>query len=213
MLLRNRSGEPLPGEVAVYNQSITPYEYRRQIDDSVRYWNSETARAAKTGSGALHSMSATILNEFEVGRRTWRNANRHVRIPENREIAEIARRRVLSALGVSMLLRSEWDGQPAAVPDFVGPQGELGTVLDIVVDQRLNPDRSSESRVHVLAAAPNALPADAAEQWYKEGDLWVCQVRPAEPTDYLVGEFLPRIGIENPDFTQHETLYPYVAAS
>lgn len=124
---------------------------------------------------------------------------------------ENARRRVLSALGISMLLRAEWEGLPAAVPTAVGPQGEFGTILDIVVDERPNLAKRRESRVHTSIAVENALPADASEQWYKQGNLWVRQVRPAEPTDYLVNVFLPQMNVE-PDFTQFETVYPYVAA-
>ena len=211
MQLRDRSGEPPFEQRAVYNPSATLDKYRREINDAVKHWQSEQARANKTDSAALLSMSSTILGELNE-RRTWTKAGQHVERPGNRLVMEVARRRVLSALSISMLLRAEWEESPAAVPTLVGSQGELGTVLDIVIDKSPEPQRGNESRVHTPAAVENALPDTANEQWYKHGDLWSCQVRPAEPTDYLVEEFLPRLGIVKPDFTHHETIYPYVAA-
>jgi hypothetical protein len=210
MLLRHRSGEPSPDQLAVNNQQATLDKYRREIGDAVKHWQSEQARAAKTGSAALKSMSGTILGELSK-RGDWVRAGRHLEVPQNRIDMENARRRVLSALAVSMLLRAEGEGLPAAVPNFVGSQGELGTILDVVVDERVNPEKRSESRVHMPIVVDSALPAGASEQWYTQGDLWVRQVCPAEPTDYLVNTFLPRMKIE-PDFTHFETVYPYVAA-
>jgi hypothetical protein len=210
MLLRHRSGEPSPDQLAVNNPQATLDKYRREISGAVKHWENEEARARKTGSAALRSMSTAILQELSE-RSTWTRAGRHMELPQNRLDMENARRRVLSALAVSMILRAEWEDLPAAVPNFVGPAGEHGVILDIVADMRLNPEKRNESRVHMPIAVDNALPAGESEQWYTQGDLWVRHVRPAEPTDYLVNTFLPRMGIE-PDFTQFETVYPYVAA-
>lgn len=210
MLLQNRCGEPSPEQRAVDNKSATLDKYRREIGDAIKHWQREEARARKTGSEALLSMSSTILTKLNE-KHTWTRTSRHLERPQNRLAMERARRRVLSALGISMLLRGEWESGPAVVPNLVGPNGELGTVNDIVEDQRPNPEKRIESRVHTPIAVESALPDDAGNQWYKEGGLWVNQVRPADPTDYLVDVFLPGLGIIEPDFSGHETLYPYVA--
>lgn len=210
MLLQHRTGEPSPDQLAVNNPSATPDRYRREISDAVEHWKGERARARKVGSEALLSMASTILGELNE-KSTWKKACRHLELSQNRLAAENARRRVISMLGISVLLRTEWEGLPAAVPSFVGPQGELGTLLDIVVDERPNPEERSESRVHTPIVVESALPDGPNRQWYRQGELWVRQVRPAEPTDYLVEVFLPRMNVE-PDFTQLETVYPYVVA-
>jgi hypothetical protein len=203
MLLRNRCAKPEQEQVALRNQSAMPNNYLPEIKDAARHWRAEVARAGETGSGALLSMSSMILRELTEPTRVWARAR-------DRLSMEVARRRVISALGVSMLLRASWDDEPVAVPDFTGPSGELGTLLDIVMDARPDPPEPSDSRVHTTISVENALPSGANEQWYQHGDLWIRQVRPAEPTDFLVNEFLPNLGIE-PDFSQFETIYPYVA--
>jgi len=204
MLLRNRCAKPAQDQLALRNQSAVPGNYLPDIGDARRYWRAEVARAGQTGSRALLSMSSTILKEITEPLGIWASADDSLSM-------EVARRRIVSALGVSKLLRASWANQPAVVPDFTGPSGELGTLLDIVVDARPDPPEPSDSRVHTTIFIENALPSGANEQWYQHGDLWLRQVRPAEPTDFLVNEFLPNLGIE-PDFSQLETIYPYVVA-
>lgn len=211
MLLRHRAGEPSPEQLAVNNPNSTPYTHRREIDDAIKYLDGEAWRARKTGSKALLSMTGQLLDGLNA-RQDWRKASRKMYQPESRRDMEIARRKVMSALGVTMLLRMEGEGLPAMVPrDIQDGELELATMLDLVSDERPHVAVREESRVHVPIVANSVLPEDGGDQWCREGNLWVRQVRPAEPTTFMTDVFLPGKGI-TPDFTHHETLYPFIAA-
>ncbi len=206
MLLGKRCAEPATSRKAVYNPAATLDKYGGDITDARRHWSRELRRAARADSEALFSIGSAIMQGLTDGTLDWNYAVANPGIPKRKTILERGRRMTLSTLAVSMLLRAEWTDDNDVVPVFVGEDGKLGTVLDMITDMR----HWKDYRVHTPIVAATAMPEGADSQWYLDGDLLLRQVRPVEPTDYLMNEFLPGLGIV-PDFSQHETIYPYVA--
>jgi hypothetical protein len=206
MLLRNRCGELSRQDKAIFNPRATLKRYQPEINDARRYWQGEAEQARATGNGVLVAMGRTVVDRLTETSLAWNELARNPDAPGNRIGLEQARRLALSTLGISMLLRQEWADSPAVAPDIVGEDGQVGTILDMVVDTHAWKD----FRVHTPIIAEGAIPEGANEQWYKEGGLWVRQVRPADPTGYLKNEFLPAMGVDS-DFSRFETIFPYVA--
>lgn len=208
MFLRNRCGAPKRQEKAASNPTSTLDKYETDINEARRYWKGEAVRAIRLGNKALFEMGEAIGDCLTDAAYEWNLLARSPNAMSHGLALEKTRRKALGALGVSELLRLSWPDGNSEVPLLVDEDGKFGTVLDMIEDSVQN---WQDFRVHTPIAMPQAIPEGAGEQWYKEGELWIRQVRPAEPTDYLRGTLLPSIGIA-PDFSRHETLFPYVAA-
>ncbi len=205
LVRRNRCGEPMPAAIAINDSFANPLNYADDLRDTVSFWTSETKRADAEEDHALLEISQTILRSIGVGAHDWRQAAANSWLPNRMSVLDRARRLTLGALGISMLLRSEWEYPVANGADSAGGQARIGLVLDMVVPER----GWNDFRVHTPVSAEGTL-FEGGEQWYRDRVLLVRQVRPVEPTDYLVNEFLPGMGINEPDFSRYETIYPYV---
>jgi hypothetical protein len=208
--LGQRSREPARREKAILNPSAGLEKYETELLDAVDHWQRETERAERLGNAMLLNISQSILGGLTEPINTWNNPRIDPEVPGNGRVLEQARRLALSTLGVSMLLRNELanaDGQTTFEPEeaAVGPDGELGIIMDMVVDRPWK-----DFRVHAPIVIENTLPPDATEQWFRLDDLWVRQARPAEPTSEMRNDVLPARGA-NPDWPRFQTIFPYVA--
>ena len=208
--LGQRSREPARREKAIFNPSAKLEKYETEILDAVNHWSGEEERAGRLGNGMLLTIARSILDGLTEPTKTWYNPRIDPEVPGNGRILEEARRTALSTLGVSILLRMELanaDGQATFEPKeaAVGPEGELGIIIDMIVDRPWK-----DFRVHAPIAIENTLPPDATEQWFNVDDLWVRQARPAEPTSEMRNDVLPARGA-NPDWPRFQTIFPYVA--
>ncbi|HSW66412.1 MAG TPA: hypothetical protein VLI54_04730 [Bacillota bacterium] len=204
MLLINRCVNPGRDRLAIYNPSSTLVKYQDEIDRMTRHWESEQARALQAKSEALLDASQAILGFLHPDFVKMRSqTGLRQQIATQLANKELVRRTTLSALGVALLLSSEWTDQ-TVVPQTVSPDGGIGTINDMIVD----PNRWQEFRIHT---PPVTTETGKLAQWYYENDLYSLQVRPAEPTTYLRRTHLPNLGI-SVDFRGLETVYPFVPA-
>jgi hypothetical protein len=208
MKLRNRAAPPEDHDKAIYNPDSALNKYQAEITDAARFWGEQEARAGAIGSGALLSASQNIMGSLGMSIAAWNELAQDPFAEDREKGMEFSRRLALSTLGVSMLLRTYWEDKIEYVEqiEFFEETGTRGTVLDMVAT-----DPWQDFRAHTAIVAEGALPQGPAEQWFRDGDLWVRQARPAEPTKYLERVFLPQVGVQV-DFSQYETLVPYLQA-
>jgi hypothetical protein len=208
MKLQNRSAAPDDSAKALLNPASTPGKYQAEITDTARFWGEQAARAGAMGSGALLSMSQSILGALSLSLTTWNKLVRDPSAPDRDDGMEFSRKMALSTVAVSTLLRHYWEYRVSEQEqiEFIDEKCPHGTVLDMVATKPWE-----DFRVHTAITAESTPPEGPAEQWYREGDLWVRHARSAEPTRYLERVFLPQIGVQL-NFSQYETLVPHMQA-
>jgi len=204
MQLRNRCGEPPLEARAISNPSVPVQAYEPELRQAQRWLGMELTRLGPDGDrfhvGVLDQLRNTLtaVDKFARGPSS---------ITRPRD-AEWSRLHSIGLISLVTLLIQE-PGIPLSIPETAqtGTGPILTTALDLG-DAKM-PEDYQDVRLHVIAGDPAIMPANETDQWFREGHLWIRQVRPAQPTAFMQTALRP-MGLDN--LSAHGTLIPYLQA-
>lgn len=193
---------PEKHELALYSPEGGLHGYEHELAPHRNYWAKQEARAEAEVIPALGDLSMALRSQLEYGLRYWSLVEKNPRFhPLQRERV---RRIALATLAISTLAQSQWEAD-IHIGDAIGEKR-----AETMVDMYAEFDETAlplEFRVHTPPVANN----EPATVWYRTSTLFVRQVRPAEPTDYL-RQFLRECDIAV-DFANTETIYPFLPSN